>query len=440
MKMLKVVLPICLIFFLCIGWISTITGAIKTMSTYNACVKEAEESVKNGLYEQGIEFYKDALNVKNSKTVYKKIKETYDALYKEEHVPAVRNDYINDMATAATAFPKHEEFWVAQIKLYQDAKNYSKAYQTSKKALNHGASGKELDKLHKELKYMTKVDYKLYSDFATALNEYITVFDGNRWRVLDESGEKHSGEYNLIGLINDDGKGLYINDIDTRILDKKEVTRARFNLKVEKAGYYNEELDLVPVMIDGKWKYINSDGKAMNGEFDVAGSFFTDKAVAKLGETWFLLDAKGNKKELTGFEDIKLDLYGSYIQDGIILAKQNGKYHIYDTEFKQVGKFSADDIDIRIKDNPIAFKSGEKWGYVNSEGKVVIEPQYAYAKSFSNGYAAVGNKECSWGFITKDNELVIDYEYRDAYYFNSKKICMVSTTENTVQVMSFMFD
>lgn len=77
----------------------------------------------------------------------------------------------------------------------------------------------------------------------------------------------------------------------------------------------------------------------------------------------------------------------------------------------------------------IAFKNNNKWGFVNEEGKIVIEPQYDNAKSFSYGLAAVYSKG-KWGFIDKNNEVVIDYQFKDtdsnaAYYFNSNGSCYV---------------
>jgi len=46
----------------------------------------------------------------------------------------------------------------------------------------------------------------------------------------------------------------------------------------------------------------------------------------------------------------------------------------------------------------IAFKNNNKWGFVNEEGKIVIEPQYDNAKSFSYGLAAVFSEQVTLAF------------------------------------------
>ena len=73
------------------------------------------------------------------------------------------------------------------------------------------------------------------------------------------------------------------------------------------------------------------------------------------------------------------------------------------------------------------------------KGNVILEPCYADARSFSNGYAAVCNEEGLWGVINSRYELVIDHTYLDILYFNSSETCWVSTFDGTVQLMQFMF-
>ena len=173
---------------------------------------------------------------------------------------------------------------------------------------------------------------------------------------------------------------------------------------------------------------------------EIAGSFYDNKAVAYTGEKWLLIDSDGKESELSGIEDIKLDLYGCHNQNGIIIAKESGKYYFYDENFKKKGSFSADDMDICVDGKTVAFKTGDKWGFVEVSGKIIIEPQYTNAKSFANGYAAVCNENNLWGFLNDDYKLCIDYTYKDAGYFNSNETCLVSTVENTVQLLHFMFE
>ena len=183
---------------------------------------------------------------------------------------------------------------------------------------------------------------------------------------------------------------------------------------------------------------MNDRGDFLPGEYEIAGSFDSDQAAAFANGVWYLVDTEGTAIA-TPFEDIKLDLYVCHIQNGIILAKKNGKYHLYDTELQQIGVFSADDLDNCVSTEGIAFRNGDLWGYVDCEGNVLVEPCYTGAKSFANGYAAVCNEKGLWGAISSNYELVIDYEYLDVTYFNSAETCWVSTSAGTMQLLEFMF-
>ena len=48
---------------------------------------------------------------------------------------------------------------------------------------------------------------------------------------------------------------------------------------------------------------------------------------------------------------------------------------------------------------------GDKWGYIDRAGGMVIKPQFDYAQSFSNGLAMVQN-EGSWIYIDKNGQYI----------------------------------
>lgn len=437
MKNRKKIVSVCLVVSLGVALFSCAGEGIGKYKFYRNYEQLAQKSMEEGLYEQAIEEYKEVLKIRKSNTVWQEIKEAYDLLYAENSSDYIRGCYIDDMAQAANAYPKNADYWKIQLNLYLEEKNYSKAYTVAKDAMRVPVKDEEVENLYKELLYMVQTDYQLYADYKTCLNGYISVYDGNKWKVMDETGKIISGSYDMIGLINDDGKGIYKDATATWLLDQKEIARERFELEIEDAGYYSESLNLVPVKIDGKWKYLKGDGSFLPGEYEVAGSFYNGQAAVKKDSNWYLIDANGEKVSDRMFEDIKLDLYGCYQQGKVILAKENRTYHIYNEKLEQVGDFSCTNIDICVDDGLIAYEENGKWGYINEKGDVVVEPAYAKAKSFSNGMAAVQNEDGFWGFINRNYEVVIPYQYFDAGYFTSKETCMVSGTEGNYQMQHY---
>ena len=215
MKGSKILITLGMIGVLAGGWGVFWSKNIHSYLEYKNLLASAEDSLKDGLYEQAIERYQQSLSYSDDIKTYQKIKEIYDLYYAEEPTAYVRNCYIGDMSAATVAYPKQAEFWQAEIELYMEGKNDSKAYAAAKKALNSGAKSEELTAVYQKLLYEVKLDYQLYTEFKTCLNGYITVCDGDKWQVLDGKGEKVSSQYQFIGLINDEGDGIYTNDIDT---------------------------------------------------------------------------------------------------------------------------------------------------------------------------------------------------------------------------------
>ena len=76
----------------------------------------------------------------------------------------------------------------------------------------------------------------------------------------------------------------------------------------------------------------------------------------------------------------------------------------------------ADDSDIILY--PFRDSESMKWGYMDVEGTVLIEPQYDHADNFINDLAVVriddvigGNWGGNWGVIDKNNNAVIPLTY-----------------------------
>ncbi len=436
----KVVLPVAISGALLLSWGQFAGDVSRQGQGYRRCLKLAEESYQKGLYEQAVEYYKNSLEYKNVLGVYDEICKTCKVFYEEEDSKHARNLYIQCLLEAAEAVPENAEYWVTAVKMYKEAEDYSSAYSTVKKALNKGTQTEELIALYRELKYMFQIDYQLYTEYKNWLGGYISLYNADGWVRSNPVGKVTSSQtYQFLGMINDNGWGLYTNDIDTRMLDKNEVVRARFDFSVQDAGIYSPESGWMPVRKELYWQFMNLEGEFLPGEYQHVSCFVNGKAAVETKDGgWYLINTQGEKVSEV-YQDIKLDLSGSYLRDGVILAKSGDAYHIYQSDWTQVSDFSCEDIDICLGDNWIAYKDGGKWGFVDKEGNVKIEPAYEKAKSFSNGLAAVCQNQ-KWGFIDTTNTLVIDYQFTDATYFNRYHYCLISQDDENYQFMHLMFD
>lgn len=61
-----------------------------------------------------------------------------------------------------------------------------------------------------------------------------------------------------------------------------------------------------------------------------------------------------------------------------------------------------------------------QWGYIDSLGQTIIEPQFDFANQFFDS-VAVNQKDSLWGLITEDNEVLLDFKYKGISKFGTEK-------------------
>ncbi len=82
---------------------------------------------------------------------------------------------------------------------------------------------------------------------------------------------------------------------------------------------------------------------------------------------------------------------------------------------REFGSPSYEDIDI--------IKCDDKFGYVDKQGKVIVNPKYDNAYGFRQGLAAV-KKDGKWGYIDKSGEVVVPFRYDEADAFSEGLACV----------------
>ena len=75
-----------------------------------------------------------------------------------------------------------------------------------------------------------------------------------------------------------------------------------------------------------------------------------------------------------------------------------------------------------VRTDLIPHKKGDKYGYIDKDGKIVIEHKFAIAYNFKDGLALVkeelGKKGPGYGYIKKNGEYFIEPKFMNARSFN----------------------
>jgi hypothetical protein len=111
------------------------------------------------------------------------------------------------------------------------------------------------------------------------------------------------------------------------------------------------------------------------------------------------------------------------------VIKQNGKYGLINSNGEVIVKPQWDYILGESEDiYPVEIDS--LWGYIDRKGKVIIKPKYWDADFFDEGFACVGNVKEKYGFINTKGDTVIDFLYDESFGSFSKGLADVTLNDS----------
>lgn len=319
--------------------------------------------------------------------------------------------------------------------LFMEYEAYEECAEILTLAKDFHVTSKKLEKVRSNIRYKYTKNFCMYSEVFPECNGMYTVLDDDSYTYLDAEASSaidkgyiyassFSQGYAFVKIADSEEteKSFVINQSGQR---QFYIEGAVASSGVGKAqDNEGEEVLLLACNMGENYQYYDMNGKKMLGEYVFAGRFRNNIAAVQEAEgEWKLIDGTGKAITKTVFEDVVLNEFDECAPKGLIFAKKDGKYHLYDMQGKQIGDFSCDGAKAFV-DDYAAFQEGDMWGFVNAEGKVVIESQYEDAKSFSNKMGAVKIGE-QWSFINPSNKIVIEGNYEDVSYLSDKGICFV---------------
>lgn len=185
-------------------------------------------------------------------------------------------------------------------------------------------------------------------------------------------------------------------------------------------GKQAPKIDLIPVRSGQDFQYVDDQGKIIiNPQFSAASLFRDGLALVRTSGNspkWGYIDRKGsyvinaNYKEATVFED------------GLAFVVSENAAPV------AIDKSGAEQFSLQMAEAVRAFHEGmaafamqgdegPRWGFVNKKGETVVNPQFAAARDFVGGLAAVANTSGKWGYIDPKGNFVINPQFDGALDF-----------------------
>jgi hypothetical protein len=175
-------------------------------------------------------------------------------------------------------------------------------------------------------------------------------------------------------------------------------------------GGYSE--GVAPALHDGKWGYLDRDGKVvLPFQYVFAGPFNNGMARVRVGDKFFFIDKLGNQetRAFDGAYDFHEELAAVMIGENVGYIRRDGTFAI------PAVNGSASGID--FSEGVAAIRVRGKVGFMDKTGSIVIEPQFDDVYPFSDGLAAVqvGYK---WGYVDHSGRIVIPIKFSIGHMFS----------------------
>lgn len=433
----NVIISIVLIVLVAFGWMMQFSGISSSNSAYAESLEQATKYQDEGLYQKSIEQYEEALAIKDSIELRDQWLDAYRLGYDDG--VATAKEYGNAILAACDKYPEQIKYWERLLEFYLETTNYNSAYDALNDLERSGATSEKLTDLVNDVRYSYKPARKIFYQVYSSTSGAFTVYDGEQWGVMGADGETlYECDYLFVSPVSSDGSAIYKNEKDTRLINEDNIVDAIIAEDVTAAHAPSDYL--LPVAdASGKWRHLDcSTGKYLPGVYEAASSFTNGIAAVKSGSAWTLITVDGESACESTFGDVKLHPNGEYVYRKIMIAAVGGDYAIYNASGELHKDIPGVDADIYLGGYIAYQDTNGKWGYVDKNGQIVIEPQFAKARSFSNGLAAVYDGT-AWGYINTNGMIVIDCQYLDAGYFSSKGVAFVSSVEDQYNRITLRF-
>ena len=405
-------------------------------SSYDLKVAEAREYAEQELCSKAITAYNEALIMKDTLDLRL---EMIDVYKKGIEIGEFVNTYdiITSVTTAVDAYRTTPKVYEAACDLFLQYGKYEDCAKILMQARDLHVSSDKIDEFREKVRYQYTKYFAMYSNVLPENNEMYTVeTEGNYTFLNNEASPNVKGGYTYASsfsngyafvqtvdaegktrsfVINKSGeRQIYINDAET----SSGVGKGK-----DKDG---NELLLLACKVGDTYSYYGMNGKKLFGEYQFSGRFRNNiAAVQEKDGKWKLINATGSTITDKTFTDVILNEFDECAPKGFIFVKEGEKYHLYNHKMERIGNFECDGAKPFAGDYA-AFKSGELWGFVNTDGKVIIEAQYEDAKSFSGSMGAIYGGG-TWRFVNSKGEVVIKETFEDVGYMSESGICFVKT-------------
>jgi hypothetical protein len=411
--------PIILVVLFVASIYSVASEGQKVQDNYKQLLEDARGYAKDGILIDSINSYNDALQINDSLPI--RIEAGEMLLDLGDRTTAI--DWGKDTALKYPYEPNAYDFLLT---IYYTTEDYAGFFKELDTMNGRNVQSKTVNKMLKKVKYTYFLDSD-YDDASLFSEGLCAVAKKEDWGYVLENGKKTIGtQFKAAGAFVNDLAPATTESNDVFLIDsngdnKKIVAR---NLAAKQFGLLVN--DILPVFDGTLWSYYSTDGKRLHGGYEKASAYSAEGIAAVCeDDSWGFVNREGNYISNKRFENVATNELGVAFNQDCACAVLDDAVVILDSTGKVLTTTNYDDARPFGSDGLAAVCRAGLWGFMDADGKSVIEVQYEDARSFENGFAAV-KVSGNWGFIDLKGTQVIKPVFSDAKDFSSSGSVYVS--------------
>lgn len=183
----------------------------------------------------------------------------------------------------------------------------------------------------------------------------------------------------------------------------------------------NDTISLFPVSTENKFQYLDLEGKiVINPQFNDASIFRNGLALVQTtgdNPKWGFIDEDG--KYVISAKYMRATIFSDDL--AWVVSEEGAPTCINPKDEIQFTLQKAEIVNIFSEGlagfKEVNEKSEEKWGFVDTKGKIKINAQFSEVGKFISGKCPVSNIDKKWGYIDKNGKIIINYQFDKAKLF-----------------------
>ena len=406
------------------SWTMVLFGHRQEAEGFATRKAAAEELFDKQIYDESLREYKACLEiVPGDLFCMERVAEIY-------HLTGQDNSCIAWCERVLRAEPKNRPAALLEAQSYDSQKKVKAAISVLQKARKAAPLTDEMNTFLQELKGRYELTYFTFSSVFPWFtlpdgSQAATVADEDGLRIITTDGKDLiTGAWSYLGQSADDELLFPVKEGDACFFVDEKGAR-RLVPDIPCSALYSFSEGLAPASHNGTAGYLDKAMKEQRFEFRETLPMRDGRALARKDDTWFVLDASLQELTACPFVAVKKDVYRNASKYGLVIGQlpqtqEVGapQWGIFTPDAERVGDFAVDDLRLpEEKEAPLAFCREGKWGFVESDGTILLEPVYEDAKSFSKGLAAA-REDGKWGYIDRNGAWIIPPTFEDAGPFS----------------------